>query len=312
MPAQEGECAALRADLLALCGRRQEAAEVLAARLHADPDNWTMLLGYLDCQLPATATQRDAHGGAGALPLHVSSLLLLEGGLAQHLGAAAAGGGGAAAAASEEGEPAEEALAQARALVEELCAAVRPLPAPGGPRRECMRGPHLAKVRACAALGARTYTRKHKQSPGFSPRSSNPVSRDARLQVELALRETQLGLPGSPPRLLAERMLAYVQEAGHLVSCAADLRPFTRRLPPDQAAWLAQQLQEQGLLDHSGGGGGEGGAALTAAEVRRRVCALQLGADMDQPPLASVGQAVRYAVQLMGLYRDSQHLYQVR
>lgn len=78
--AQAEEMAALSADLAAAQGDLATAAQLLHTRLQQLPDDWVALRAYMDCLLPTTA--------ATPLP-HASSLLWLEGGVAQLLGAQA-------------------------------------------------------------------------------------------------------------------------------------------------------------------------------------------------------------------------------
>lgn len=101
----------------------------------------------------------------------------------------------------------------------------------------------------------------------------------------------------------------YVKEGGHLTSCAADLRQYVSSLDEPAAAWLAVQLQQwvDSVLADSGAKG-----AGSGDNVRRRVCAVRVAANMGHPKLATPAAAERHMNALMILYADSQNLYQVR
>jgi len=61
--------------------------------------------------------------------------------------------------------------------------------------------------------------------------------------------------------------------AGHLYSCAADLRPYLPRLLGTARSWLLQQLQDVVTLPVAG----------SEAQLRRRISALQVGWSFGGP-----------------------------
>ena len=115
-------------------------------------------------------------------------------------------------------------------------------------------------------------------------------------QVEVASRAFACGL--CPESHLAETILSYYQTLGYLVSCAADLRPYTSRLGPEAARALALRLSETfsaGLPPLSACEGGGPAAAENQKMVRRYVCGQQLLDDLGLPVLTSTQDAVQHA-----------------
>lgn len=289
------EKAMFSADLAMAGGDVAGAAETLKAQLLDNPDNWSALQAYLDAVVPASRAP-------GWHPGRSSALAWLSGGTAEAVELAA----GAAAEAATEGAgaqgDAQAGLEQARQLVSQLVERVGPVKRAGQGQQGAgegaaaaphltMRGPHLARVEI-AWRGVQVLARQGAPAPASE----------------------------AAQQLLATEVVGYYREAGHLPSCAADLRPYVKHLQGPAAAWLAGEMEVAAGLGEGAEGGGEAGTnggaqagegvrAVDACRVR--VCALQVLDDLGLPALGSEGEAVAHAVKLMRLFVSMLPLYKV-
>lgn len=153
----------LTAMLNTLCSQLRDAADVLCTQLITNPEDWTALLGYLDCLLPSTSKAAAApkHGTSQALPSSPrpcasSSLLYFVGGLAERMGrvslAEASTPAVAEASTADVEAKTAAAMEEARCTIEDMVSAVQKKQ--GGQEQQqgkggqvTQRGPHLAKVR---------------------------------------------------------------------------------------------------------------------------------------------------------------------
>lgn len=126
------------------------------------------------------------------------------------------------------------------------------------------------------------------------------------VQVELAHRKLLLAQTPDNQQALAEAIFQYWKLAGHLASCAADVRPYTRHLPKEQSTWLWNALGGPELTSIPEGG------FKTADHLRRCVSALQIGSDVNMPELATTQDAMQYAQKLMLQYVAALPHQQVR
>jgi hypothetical protein len=134
------------------------------------------------------------------------------------------------------------------------------------------------------------------------------------MQVELAYRRVRLAqVYGSDAeesqQALASAALTYFTDAGHLTSCAADLRSYTAALDVKHRAWLGSQLQ--GQEDTLAGSTAQASGAELAPVIRKVVCALQIMADMSLPELHTEAEAVTHAANLLEWYHTAHPLYKV-
>lgn len=70
---------------------------------------------------------------------------------------------------------------------------------------------------------------------------------------------------------------AHTTHAGHLYSCAADLRPYLVPLQGDARAWLLEQLHQIAGLSELGAADVPPPVSSSEAQLRCRISALQVG-----------------------------------
>ncbi len=114
--------------------------------------------------------------------------------------------------------------------------------------------------------------------------AAGATSRGAELAgVELAYRQVLVAQQQGQQeqqrqQQLAEAMLGYFKSFGHLLSCAIDLRAYSRRLAASAAGWLAQALEQQvqQQQQEEAAAGSSSGGKEAVNRLRCYVCAEQV------------------------------------
>jgi N-terminal acetyltransferase B complex non-catalytic subunit len=122
-------------------------------------------------------------------------------------------------------------------------------------------------------------------------RAAGPASRGAELAaVELTYRQLLLGRSQGQQQQqqqqqLAEAMLGYFSTFGHLLSCAIDLRVYSRQLRGATREWLAHALA--GAVQEQEAAAAGANVREQVQQLRRFVCAEQVGGGCTPPTSAA-------------------------
>ncbi|DBA84768.1 TPA: hypothetical protein ACH3X1_005807 [Trebouxia sp. C0004] len=294
----------LRASLHIELGQIPQAAALFREALMDNPDDWTSLQQYLDCTL--TISSEDRAGGAGDS--------------AEGTGDQAHGGGnqddlnnGMSGFSLQDQQ--QTAFQSAGNTVHELLDKVDSDPQmKADAARGVIRGPQLAlvelKMRKLVLPGERTNGTKQAGNRLQGSQQEGESNED----------EEQSGKnsKGDTTRALAEAILSYYKQLGHMLSCAVDLRSYSRRIEGPSRDWLAKQLQielqnvqaEPGKQQQQLQGQGQNGAAESSPDMaallqlRRQISAYQISHDLGLTH-GTAASAEAHTLELLTLYKHS-------
>ncbi|KAL3136699.1 hypothetical protein ABBQ38_005934 [Trebouxia sp. C0009 RCD-2024] len=312
----------VKASLHVALKQLQQAAALFKEALLDSPDDWTSLQQYLDCMLPQTLEAdwdaSDAQpSGDERESRNTGDHSQLEHGILQL----------------------QAALQEAEETIQQLLAKVDSDPKlRADAARGIIRGPQLAVVelelRKLACSKADTIGRsqghdgqhmgEQRREGGVAERQDSTTAgsnkgHNGHTKGEQEGQGVQVERQ-EETRALAEAVLAYYRQLGHMLSCAVDLRAYTKRIQGHSRQWLAQQLQaELDSIDHESCNGSQHaqqtvvdqiGAAESSPDMqqllmlRRQISAYQIQHDLGLIP-ESAAEAEAHAMALLGLYKHS-------
>lgn len=289
----------LKAALHIELGQMPQAAALFREALMDNPDDWTSLQQYLDCTL--TISSGDHGGGLGDSA---------EGaGDQAHAGVNQSNGMSDLSLRHQQ----QTAFQSAENTVHELLDKVDSDPQmKADAARGVIRGPQLALVelqmRKLVLTGKRTEGPKQVVKGLQGSQQGGQQSQD----------EGQDGKnpAGDMTRALAEAIVSYYKELGHMLSCGVDLRTYTRRVEGPSREWLAEQLQielqnlqveprKQQLQGQGQNGAAESSPDLTALlQLRRQISAYQISHDLGLTH-GTAAAAEAHTLELLTLYKHS-------
>ncbi|KAL3145468.1 hypothetical protein ABBQ32_003295 [Trebouxia sp. C0010 RCD-2024] len=318
----------VRASLHVALKQLQQAAALFKEALLDSPDDWTSLQQYLDCMLPQSSeadgdvSDPQASGDesesrtTGDDPQLERRMLQLQ-----------------------VQDKQQAALQEAEKTIQQLLAKVDSDPRlKADAARGIIRGPQLAVVElqlrklACQMADTTGSSQGHDgQHMGEDRREGGAAERQTsttagnneghnghtkggqeRQGVQVERQEET--------RALAEAVLAYYRQLGHMLSCAVDLRAYTKRIQGTSRQWLAQKLQaeldsiaqqscngsqhtQQTVADKTGAA--EGSPDMKQLlRLRQQISAYQIQHDLGLIP-ESAAEAEAHAMTLVRLYKHS-------
>ncbi|DBA69455.1 TPA: hypothetical protein ACH3X2_012800 [Trebouxia sp. C0005] len=299
----------LRASLHIALGQMPQAAALFREALMDNPDDWTSLQQYLDCTMTISSGDhgsdaRDSAEGSGDQTHGAGTQDDLSNGLSDlslH-------------------NQQQTAFQSAEDTVHELLDKIDTDPQmQADAARGVIRGPQLALVelqmRKLVLTGERTEGSKQADHGLQGSQHGGQQDQDERQDGKK--------LEGDITRALAEAVLSCYKQLGHMLSCAVDLRSYSRRVEGPSREWLAKQLQielqnltteprkqQQQLQGQGQNGAAESSPDVTALlQLRRQISAYQIIHDLGLTH-GTAAAAEAHTLELFTLYKPSLTLCQ--
>ncbi|KAL0030478.1 hypothetical protein WJX79_008715 [Trebouxia sp. C0005] len=299
----------LRASLHIALGQMPQAAALFREALMDNPDDWTSLQQYLDCTMTISSGDhgsdaRDSAEGSGDQTHGAGTQDDLSNGLSDlslH-------------------NQQQTAFQSAEDTVHELLDKIDTDPQmQADAARGVIRGPQLALVelqmRKLVLTGERTEGSKQADHGLQGSQHGGQQDQDERQDGKK--------LEGDITRALAEAVLSCYKQLGHMLSCAVDLRSYSRRVEGPSREWLAKQLQielqnltteprkqQQQLQGQGQNGAAESSPDVTALlQLRRQISAYQITHDLGLTH-GTAAAAEAHTLELFTLYKPSLTLCQ--